>query len=248
MRSEMRLGISVAMNHSDMLRDTFDMLLLSLEELLHPELLNGLLNGAGQKLGREASARYRLTRKKKSESCTPMGYVRAMTAGEIWSAEPIEVTPNLIRFVIHGFPTLNHKGALTPIISGFFGSAAADQFGTVRVVVSPGPKEECPTYMVSVCLGEAMPSRKEGDLYTGPENASSEDRRRAMDHEPLSCLSRRELEILTQIGKGCSDKEIATALHLSLRTIQNATSRICQKLGVRNRAKIIQIAGRHHLA
>ena len=244
----MRVGVSVTMNHSDLLRDTFGMLLLSLDEFLHPVLLNGLLNNAGQKLGRETSTRYRLTRKKKSESFTPMGYVRAMTAGEIWSAKPIEVTTNLIRFVIHSLPTLNHKGALPPIISGFFGSAAADQFGTARVVVSASPKKERPTYMVSVYLGEAIHSQKEGDLYTGPENASAEDRTPAMDHEPLSCLSRRELEILTQIGKGCSAKEIATALHLGLRTIQNATSRICQKLGVHNRAKIIQIASRHHLA
>lgn len=236
------------MNHSDLLRDTFDMLLLSLDEFLHPVLLNRMLNNAGQKLGRETSAHYRLTRKKNSGSFTPMDYVRAMTAGEICSAEPIEVTANLIRFVIRSLPTLNHRSALTPIISGFFGSAAAYQFGTARVVVSPVPKKEQSTYMVSVCLGEAMLSRKEGDLYTGSETASSENRRHAMDHEPLSCLSRRELEVLTRIGKGCSAKEIATALHLSLRTIQNVTSRICQKLRVRNRAKIIQIASRHHLA
>lgn len=236
------------MSHSDLLRDTFGMLLLSLDEFLHPVLLNRLLNNVGQKLGRETSTRYRLTRKKKSESFAPMGYVRAMTAGEIWSAEPTEVTPNLIRFVIHSLPTLTHNGALPPIISGFFGSAAADQFGTAWVIISPGPKKARPTYMVSVYLGETIHSQKEGDLYTGPENARAEDRTPAMDHEPLSRLSRREREILTRVGKGWSAKEIATALHLSLRTIQNTTSRICQKLGVHNRAKIIQIASRHHLA
>ena len=221
------------MNHSDLLRDTFGTLVLSLEELFHPALLHGLLNQAGQKLGREASARYRLTRKK-SGSYTAEDYIRAATAGKIWPAKSVEVTPNRVRFVIDNLPTSNHNGALAPIISGFFGSAAAEQFGTARVVVSAGPNEaqSSMSYRVAVCLGRAKPLWKEGDLYHRHEKATAVDFNRAIGDEPLSRLSRRELAILAEIGTGRSTKAIATTLNLSVRTIQNATVRICRKLEI----------------
>lgn len=48
-------------------------------------------------------------------------------------------------------------------------------------------------------------------------------------------LSSRESEIMGFISSGFSDKEIAKELSISSRTIQTYVTRICLKLGARNR-------------
>ena len=100
----------------------------------------------------------------KSHSFTSKDYVRAMTGGGVWSAEPVEVVPNLVRFAIDLVPVMNQSRLLTPLISGLFGSAAADLFGAARVVVLAGPKGE--GLIVTVRLGKSSLSWKDGDGYT----------------------------------------------------------------------------------
>ncbi|MEI8129569.1 MAG: helix-turn-helix transcriptional regulator [bacterium] len=48
-------------------------------------------------------------------------------------------------------------------------------------------------------------------------------------------LSRRETEIIVLIASGLPDKEIAQSLKISIRTVQTNVTRICLKLGARNR-------------
>ena len=48
-------------------------------------------------------------------------------------------------------------------------------------------------------------------------------------------LSKREIEILSYLPYGLTDKEIASKLGISNRTVQTHVSRIFIKLGVRNR-------------
>lgn len=52
-------------------------------------------------------------------------------------------------------------------------------------------------------------------------------------------LSKRELEILELISQGYSDKEIASKLHISARTVQTHVTRIVIKLGARNRPNAV---------
>lgn len=60
----------------------------------------------------------------------------------------------------------------------------------------------------------------------------------------LEQLTERELSILTLIGTGKSTNEIAKALHLSSATIKAYTSRVFQKLGVRDRLQAAILAFR----
>lgn len=48
-------------------------------------------------------------------------------------------------------------------------------------------------------------------------------------------LSNREIEILSYLPYGLTDKEIASKLGISTRTVQTHVNRIFIKLGVRNR-------------
>lgn len=152
------------MNHDEIHTTSFNILLRSLEELVPPRLLNGLLNHAGQRLGRATSAQYRARRKKKSDGFTLKDYARAITANRVWPAKPIEVLPNLIWVAIAPLPVIDQEHFLVPLVSGFFGSVAADLFGAARVVVVAGPKGK--GLIVTVGPGPSSLSWHCGDSYT----------------------------------------------------------------------------------
>ena len=53
-------------------------------------------------------------------------------------------------------------------------------------------------------------------------------------------LSSRETEVLRLLSEGLTDREIATALAISPRTVESHVSSVLRKLGVRNRAEAAQ--------
>jgi DNA-binding NarL/FixJ family response regulator len=55
--------------------------------------------------------------------------------------------------------------------------------------------------------------------------------------DPFAELSDREQEVLRHLGDGLTDKEIATRLGISPRTVETHVGSILHKLGVRNRAQ-----------
>lgn len=57
-------------------------------------------------------------------------------------------------------------------------------------------------------------------------------------------FSTRELQILTLIAAGATNREIGAALYLSPNTVKQHTTRIYRKLGVRNRAEAVRLAQR----
>lgn len=60
---------------------------------------------------------------------------------------------------------------------------------------------------------------------------------RSDDATPSQPLSRRELDVLQQLVNGMSNREAASALHLSRHTVKQHTCSLYRKLGVRNRAE-----------
>lgn len=60
-------------------------------------------------------------------------------------------------------------------------------------------------------------------------------------------LTPREREVLTLIGEGLTNREIAERLVISLSTVQTHYSHIIEKLGLNNRAELIKYAIRHGL-
>ncbi|HUH80494.1 MAG TPA: response regulator transcription factor [Solirubrobacteraceae bacterium] len=61
-------------------------------------------------------------------------------------------------------------------------------------------------------------------------------------------LSAREGEVLALIARGCTNREIAAALHLSAHTVKGHTSSLYRKLEAKNRAEAVQRAQRLGLA
>ncbi|MEU8963815.1 response regulator transcription factor [Streptomyces sp. NPDC048491] len=65
--------------------------------------------------------------------------------------------------------------------------------------------------------------------------------------ERLSRLSAREREVLIQVGRGLSNTEIATALHLAEATVKAHLGRILPKLELRDRIQAVVFAHESHL-
>ncbi len=59
---------------------------------------------------------------------------------------------------------------------------------------------------------------------------------------PVDKLSDRELEVLQLMGKGSSTRDIAGALHLSIKTIETHRSHIKEKLGFKDAAELVRFA------
>lgn len=62
--------------------------------------------------------------------------------------------------------------------------------------------------------------------------------------EALAALTDREREVLSFVGQGLSNEDIARTLHLSPLTVKTHVNRAMTKLGVRDRAQLVVIAYR----
>ena len=81
-------------------------------------------------------------------------------------------------------------------------------------------------------LKKAIQSVMDGDSYIQPSLIPSLNSRlvnRDIDKEKIAALTKREMEILTQIAGGMFNKEIAMNLNISERTVKNHISNIFKK-------------------
>lgn len=84
-------------------------------------------------------------------------------------------------------------------------------------------------------VSPAIMGRILGQLQQGPLEAAS-------GAAPLQLLSDRELEVFRLIGTGLTTREIAAALHLSIKTIGTYRERLKQKLGFDTGAELVRAA------
>jgi two-component system nitrate/nitrite response regulator NarP len=64
---------------------------------------------------------------------------------------------------------------------------------------------------------------------------------RAMNSNPLTTLTRRELEVLSDLAAGRTNKQIARDLDVSLNTVKFHVRNLFQKLGVNSRSQAISL-------
>jgi DNA-binding NarL/FixJ family response regulator len=86
---------------------------------------------------------------------------------------------------------------------------------------------------------EAIELVLKGNTYLSGE---IEQMIRKNPENPLS-LSRREIEVLKLIAEGFTNKEIADKLFISPLTVDSHRKNLIQKMGVRNTASLVKIAG-----
>jgi DNA-binding NarL/FixJ family response regulator len=88
-----------------------------------------------------------------------------------------------------------------------------------------------------------------GGTYIDPSIAGAMvegylDAQAAAEQPPHDALSDREREVLVRIAQGFSNKEIAAALELSVKTVETYKGRVADKLGLRSRVDIVRYAAR----
>jgi two-component system invasion response regulator UvrY len=92
-------------------------------------------------------------------------------------------------------------------------------------------------------LVEAIREVAKGGTYLPPAIARSiAFAGPSLAQSPLAKLTSREIEILRLLSKGKSLSEIAWQVHVSYKTIANASSIMRQKLGVRTSAELVRLA------
>jgi len=66
--------------------------------------------------------------------------------------------------------------------------------------------------------------------------------RGAEGRSPLDSLSTRELQVLRRLAMGHTNREIASAYHISIKTVDTYRFRLLKKLGLRNNAELSRFA------
>ncbi|OXM47027.1 response regulator [Amycolatopsis alba] len=107
----------------------------------------------------------------------------------------------------------------------------AIEAGATGYLLKDAPREELFRAVRATARGEAVLSPAVADLILG--------RMRAPAPEPLS---RRELEVLTLISRGSSNKEAAKQLFISEATVKTHLVHAYAKLGVKDRAAAVATA------
>jgi two-component system nitrate/nitrite response regulator NarL len=77
-----------------------------------------------------------------------------------------------------------------------------------------------------------------GDEDAGNAQAGADVNPSAERKGRIATLTRREMEVLTCVGRGMSTKEIAAAIDLSVKTIDRYQSRLMAKLNIRDRVQL----------
>jgi DNA-binding NarL/FixJ family response regulator len=102
-------------------------------------------------------------------------------------------------------------------------------------------------------LVEAVRAARVGDALVSPSITMRLLRHitaigRHTTNQPTTPLSEREVEVVRAIAKGCTNREIAAELFISLSTVKGHLSAVQAKLGVRNRVGIAAWAWESRIA
>jgi two-component system response regulator NreC len=98
---------------------------------------------------------------------------------------------------------------------------------------------------------QAIHAASLGDIYVHPAMT------RALLHQPVTSehrrglpvdeLTRRELDVLRLLAKGNTNRQIASLLGLSVRTVENHRANLMGKLGLVSRVELVNYAEEHNL-
>ncbi len=96
-------------------------------------------------------------------------------------------------------------------------------------------------------LVQAVRLAAEGRTYLNPELGARLAAEPQTSNGPPDDLSAREIEVLRLIALGHTNSEIASALYLSVRTVESHRAHIQQKTGRTTRAALVAYAREHQL-
>ena len=117
----------------------------------------------------------------------------------------------------------------------------AIEAGAMGYLTKQSAPEQLVTAIRKVCQGQ----RYMTDEAT--EALALRIARGSRDKTPLDSLSMRELQVLRRLAMGHTNREIAQAYSLSIKTVDTYRSRLLKKLDLRNNAELIRFAIQNNL-
>ena len=118
----------------------------------------------------------------------------------------------------------------------------------VRAALKAGARGYLPKNAALEELEFAIESILAGKTYLSPAITAplmSKNGGDAALDNPLSVLTKREMEILQHLADGKPNREIAKHLHISIRTVDTHRSNILKKLKVKTNAELVKLAITH---
>ncbi len=115
-------------------------------------------------------------------------------------------------------------------------------FAEGRVLLQAGIKGYGNTYMHTLHLHQAITMIKRGDIWLYPQFIQqlikSTIQKTVAKHELLEQMTEREREIALYVAQGLSNKEIASELDITERTVKAHISSLFEKIDVHDRLKL----------
>ena len=127
-------------------------------------------------------------------------------------------------------------------------------------MLAAGARGYCETNIDPLLLKKAVKMVRKGEIWVGRKVIShlletlvslTEQQRSKSLHElsvSLENLTPREREIVHQIGRGASNKEIASQLHVTEKTVKAHLTSIFRKLGIPDRLQLALFVNGHRRA
>ncbi len=123
--------------------------------------------------------------------------------------------------------------------------AAALGAGAAGFVLKDAPGEEIVRATISVAEGDSwLDPRVAGRVLDAYRRIAG---RQPRDRALIDQLTRREQDVLRQVGRGASNAEVAAALYVGEATVKTHLGNILTKLDLRDRAAAIVFAHNHGL-
>lgn len=248
-----KIGSREPMPRQTLLMEALIGLIRAAAKQLDPLKFKETVRGVGAQLGRQAVSEYRQMRQAGER---PKGYTWAECLKEIgeqfgWTLRVVVESEGVIRVTVLGCQATEseeYEAYLCELGAALFGGAMAEAIGDVKVCVarcSETPPHNC-AFAIYYRESEeslALP----GVVYPNMSD-------RAVQLAPCSLggdlgvrLTPRETQILQHIAYSLPDRAIATALQVSVRTVENHAARIRKKLRLTNRAALVRFALQNRL-
>lgn len=215
---------------------------------LHPAALQEMVRGVGVELGRQAVAEYRLARhvSGRFDERTCARCLETIGKQFGWEFQASAQSESVIRIDVQGCPLARLGGPephMTELGYGILGGVVANEFGYAKICVFRRP--EMPPFhcIITIDLQESKESlARPGIVFPQIVDEAAHLAERQSREGLMERLTPRETEVFRLIARGLADKEIATALHLSVRTVQNHAAKVRHKLGVGSRTALVRLA------
>jgi two-component system response regulator NreC len=145
---------------------------------------------------------------------------------------------------VGGLAAMEHlsvSGKMPPVLV----LSANEAQSQVRAALKAGAKGYLPKNASLSELEFAINSILEGKTYLSPAITGplvDGGKADAPMDDPISVLTKREIEILTYLADGKPNREIGKMLHISTRTVDTHRSNILKKLKVKTNAELVKLA------